>query len=258
VILKGTDELRDLDTWALLAGPKRRIHWKDGRSAKESARTWLQASPDLPIEIREAVYSHRDFSELIEWVAEPEALVRFDSFRGEPANVDVLVHGKDAHGSVVIAIEAKADESFGGTVGQTLERAQSHQAANPRSKGVLRLQQLGQALFGLAPNQLKQLSQLRHQLMTVSAAALSEAERREASRALVVVHEFITSQTDDRRHSMNALDLNSFLAAIGAELTEIKAGQLTGPISVPGPPIISTPIGLYFGKACVNLRSGDA
>ena len=43
---------------------------------------------------------------------------------GGAANIDVLVKAEDEYGPIVIGIEAKTDEAFGSTVGNTLSRAQ--------------------------------------------------------------------------------------------------------------------------------------
>ena len=51
-IRKTSQPIRTLDEWLIHAGPKREMQWKDGRSAKESARYWLGVeSPSLPREV---------------------------------------------------------------------------------------------------------------------------------------------------------------------------------------------------------------
>jgi len=46
-----------------------------------------------------------------EW-ATPEHRVRFDEFRGEPRNSDLVAIAESDYGSVAISVEAKADETF--------------------------------------------------------------------------------------------------------------------------------------------------
>jgi hypothetical protein len=258
LIFKDQIAITDLNTWEKLAGPKRSIHWKDGRSAKEAAKSWLEALPSIPTAIEDALISHKDFSVLREWMAEPEAYVRFDSFRGEPSNVDVLVQGRDDYGPIVIAVEAKGDEPFGANVEQTLKKAEGRLATNPRSKGVARIHNLANALLGVSAADLSKVSSIRYQLLTVSAAALAEAEREGASRAVVMIQEFITSETEDEKHLANQSDLNAFLSALSRKRVEISSGQVFGPISVKGPNPTTFAIGLYIGKVSVNLRNGDA
>lgn len=140
MIRKGTEQIESLDVWKKLAGPKRDYQWKDGRSAKESARAWLDSSPHLPVEIAQLLALNVDFGQATSWTAEPEARVRFDSFGGEPANLDSLVDATDLHSDFVIAVEAKADESFGADISTALRRAQSARLKNPRSKAGARLE----------------------------------------------------------------------------------------------------------------------
>lgn len=145
------------------------LHWKDGRSAKESARAWIGAAPAMPDEIVAALESHGDFSTVEAWEAEPEARVRIDEFRGEPPNLDMLVRARDAHGDFVVAIEAKADETFGDSVAGTKRAAQRHWEENPASRGVARFAELTTRLLGQGPDQ---AMDLRYQLLTAAAAGL--------------------------------------------------------------------------------------
>ena len=114
MISKNGKPLEDLDNWRDLAGPKHKNQWQPGRSAMEAARAWIELAPEsLPTEILEALLSHEDLGQIVEWSAEPEARISFDSFGGEPANLDLMVQARDGTGSLVIAVEAKADEPFG-------------------------------------------------------------------------------------------------------------------------------------------------
>ena len=111
----------------------------------------------------------------------------FDAFSG-PANIDLLMKAEDENGPIVIGIEAKADETFGSTVGKTLSQAQDRLRQKPRSKGVERIRQLA-TTFGLDLSQ-REVLNLRYQLLTITAATLAEAHRQSAQRAVVIVHEF--------------------------------------------------------------------
>ena len=88
--------LDTLDSWFEHAGPKSAHQWKDGRSAKESGRAWIEAG-GIPPAIRSCIESHPDFGEIRAWSAEPEAQVRFDRLRGEPSNLDVLLLIEDEY-----------------------------------------------------------------------------------------------------------------------------------------------------------------
>ncbi len=254
VVEKDGQRLSTLGAWFDHAPPRGgRRHWKDGRSAKESAKSWIEAAPALPAEIAATLSSHPDIGALYDWRAEPEARVRIDEFRGEPPNVDVLLVGRDRNGPVVVAVEAKADEPFGGTVGETLEDARLRLDRNPRSKGVARIERLLAALFGTTLND-RDVPELRYQLLTVTAAAMAEAERRSAQRAVVMVHEIATPLTTDEKRASNARDLDRFVARFARRRGRLEPGKLAGPFEVPGKPIVDAEISLYFGKAVVDER----
>ena len=246
-IEKNGRRLSTLDEWRVHAPPKSKVHWKDGRSAKESAKSWLAAAPSIPAEIANTLFSHRAIGTLCDWRAEPEARVSFDDFDG-PANIDVLLAGRDENGPIVVAVEAKADESFGQTVEKTLSAARSRLKNNSDSKGVARIEQLLAAIFGATTDQ-TDILELRYQLLTVTAAAMAEAERRSAQRAVVMIHEFVTPLTTDRKRSSNAGDLEQFVARISGRHDPLESGTLLGPFKVPGKPIVNADISLYFGKA---------
>ena len=248
VITKKNRHLSSLNEWFCYAPPKRREkHWKDGRSAKENARLWLNAAPYLPSEIDEILRSCPDVRTLRTWYAEPEAEVPFDNFSG-PANVDLLLTCDDEIGPLVVAVEAKADEPFSDTIKKTLSKAQSRLKENSRSKGVERVKNLA-AQFGLSLIQQEVLN-LRYQLFTVTAAALAEAERIAAQRVVVIIHEYVTSLTSSKKRTQNASDLDCFLQVVFGKQYLLRNGMIVGPIETRG---IEK---LYFGKV-QTIRRGQ-
>lgn len=257
MIKKGSESIRDLETWFHLAGPKKKeAHWKDGRSAKECARAWLEKPDCVPTEISQVIRKHPDFSRILPgWSAEPEARVAFDSFGGEPSNLDVLLTAKDEKGLIVIAVEAKADEPFGKTVEDTLYKARERRAKNPRSQGVARLEQLAAAIIGVPGDRLSEVGKMRYQLLTASAAALAEAQRQSAHRAVLIIHEFVTALTSDQKRLDNAKDLNAFVHKLSdGVVATVVEGTVQGPFDLPGRPLIDSPIQFYIGKVVRNLR----
>ena len=239
VIEKDGRQLTTLEEWRSYAPPKGKTHWKDGRSAKENARLWLGAAPDLPSGIAELLRASGSVGTLRSWSAEPEARVSFDAL-GEPANLDVLVHSEDENGPAVIGVEAKADEPFGSPVMKTLAAAQKRLAENRRSKGVERI--LGLAtIFGLDLDR-RQILELRYQLLTLTAATVAEAHRQSAQRAVVIVHEFVSALTKAEYRARNARDLDAFLETVFGHTGSIGPGTTAGPFRISG-------LGaLYFGK----------
>lgn len=254
-ITKGGRRIETLEEWEMHAGPKRPTQWKDGRSAKEIARAWLSAHGTFPAEVTEALASHSCFGDITSWEAEPEALQPFDKFGGEPRNCDLAIYANDQYGPLLIAIEAKADESFGQTVAGALATAAKNRLNNPRSNGVARIEQLLVALMGHGLHEDSSLGSLRYQLLTATAGALCAAERVHASRALLLVHEFVTDATSDGKHAINAADLSNFVSYLSRGAVQaVESGNMYGPFVVHGKPLVSTGIQLFVGKVSRILR----
>jgi hypothetical protein len=241
------------------APPKSKIHWKDGRSAKESARAWLEVSdPELPSEVARALLSNPAFGSVRGWDAEPEAKLCFDTFPGEPRNSDLLVRAQDKFGSFLIAVEAKADEPFGETVADALAAAVERHVDNPNSNGVIRIQQLAAAILGSRKKGEITLKSIRYQLLTACAGVLCEAERQKTDRAILLIHEFVTDQTKVAKHSLNQRDLNRFVARLShGQATTLDAEHLYGPFEVLGKPLLSSPVKLFIGKARRLIQKHD-
>lgn len=256
---KGRRILSSLEDWRKYAGPKSSNQWADGRSAKEVAIAWLTGGDGLPPEVASTLREHPRFGPVLEWQAEPEAKLRFDSFAGEPRNSDLAVRARDSFGSYLIAVEAKADESYGESVARTIEAAEKRFRDNPRSNGLARIEQLTKALFGASTAENPELLGLRYQLLTSSAGALCEAERLGYTRTVLLIHEFVTAKTKDTNHSRNAYDLMRFLQALSLGVaSELVPGILYGPFTVPGRALLQNGIEFFVGKVVRNLRTGGA
>jgi hypothetical protein len=92
--------------------------------------------------------------------------------------------------------------------------------------------------------------------LTATAGALCEAERRRYGRALLLIHEFSADVTRDENHQRNAADLNRFVERLSqGSITSLATGQLHGPISVPGKPLLGGPAEIFVGKVNGNLRT---
>ena len=249
VIEKDGRRLTTLAEWHFHAPPKRKTHWKDGRSAKENARLWLGAAPGLPAGVAELLGATESIGTLRSWSAEPEARVSFDTL-GEPSNLDVLVRARDETGPVVVGIEAKADEPFGSTVEKTLLSAEKRLAGNSRSKGVERIRGLA-ATFGLDLDR-PEVLELRYQLLTLTAATAAEASRQSAERAVVIVHEFVSDLAKAGRRARNAHDLQGFLEVAFDHAGSVRPGMIVGPFRM------GVVRALHFGKAETVVRGQAA
>ena len=243
-----------------MAPPKSEKQWVDGRSAKETARAWLQGGADnLPGDVEDLLRSHRDFGSVIHWTAEPEARLRFDHFRGEPRNSDLAIHAEDSGGKFLIAVEAKADEPFAEKVSDALSNALERYTLNAESKGIARIQQLARALFVGRESGQSALRDLRYQLLTASAGALCEAERHGYTRSLLLIQEFVTDKTRNSKHARNAKDLDRFIYRLSSgENSSLDSGEIVGPICVPRYPLASANVDLYIGKISRNIRADNS
>lgn len=258
-IIKNDSEVRSVPDWFRLAPPaKGEKHWVDGRSAKELAKAWFPApgEPQVPAELTALLASSRSFGAVTLAQGEPEALVYFDDLGGKPRQCDLLITGTCSLGSVIVSVEAKADEPFGKLAGEELDnlerllRQARHDEAKTRSHVPERVDRLAAALFG---EQRTAVLKIRYQLLYGAAAALSAAAGR-AQAAVFVVYEFRGSATNDRKLRQNQADLEQFVGLLtSGSVTAVKEGILIGPITVPGNAHVPGGIPLFIGKAVRRL-----
>jgi hypothetical protein len=222
--------------------------WKDGRSAKELARSWFRkgfACP--PDEIRqfleEAFRTEIAFDE-----ARPECIIELDDFRGEHRNCDLVVLCKAGMQSIAINIEAKADEPFGDTIGSYYD-----QKVKSQSNAPARIRQLSLALFGRLPDET--IRRLRYQLLHAAAATLIEAAARGAEVGLFLVQEFRSGSLSDNKLRQNSTDWENFVRAF-PELTtaRLERNKILVPVSVSGGGRVPSSIPLYFGKLVTEVE----
>jgi len=257
-IVKNGREIRTVDQWFELAPPKGgREQWVEGRSALECARAWCATQgPVVPPELLTLLASHPDTETAVIRFITPEQRVRFDALRGEPRNADVVALADDAAGVLAISIEAKADEPFDLPVADVLGHLVRAIAADERTNGVTRIQQLARSLLPPPAPNTNSLGALRYQLLTALAGAVAFAVENEASRAILVVHEFVTDQTDHAKHRANMRDLNAFVARLtDGAIRAVQPGKLVGPITIPGRPLFAHSPAVYIGKAVRTLRA---
>ena len=255
-IHKQNAAIRSVDEWHELAPPKSENQWVQHRSAMEVARAWTESGGDtLPSEVSDLFRSHPEFGEVLRWTGEPEAKLPFDAFPGEPRNTDLAVVAYDRNGPYFLAVEAKADEPFAATIAEELASALERKLKNARSNGLARIEQLAAAILGPRKTGDKKVGDLRYQLLTASAGALCEAERQGFTRAVLLVHEFVTPGTADDKHALNGRDLANFLGRLEHAVENAPSTPfLRGPYTVPGAPLLSSPVALYVGKVSRNLR----
>jgi len=175
-----------------------------------------------------------------------EHQTRLDA-RGRGRQHDLLAHGTADGRRIVVAIEAKAGESFGPAIGEYL--AETDKKNETRRRDGRRLSEVSEGIRELALKVFRRpvdavLSGLRYQLLHATAGTLIEAQQAEI--AVLMVQEFVSTACDRRRLEMNLNDLVRFCDALGVPLsrTDMLAGPFTGADAAQ----------LYVGKVTRVLR----
>jgi hypothetical protein len=261
LLTKNGKPIASLDDWKDRAGPKRKIQWRGDCSAMETALAWLDAAPGPPKEIAALLECHSDFGAPISWCAEPEVNIKFDDFAGEPRNTDLLVLADDSHGKYVIALEAKALESFGRRISAERKTASKPALLKRGSNRLKRIDQLVSALFAPKRDEAGVFDALRYQLLTATADALCAAIERGLSRAVLLIQEFVPFDSHNKntaRLETNASDLDAFVQQLtrGA-IARISDGHLAGPIRFPESERFRHAPDLYIGKVVANSANTD-
>jgi hypothetical protein len=170
------------EDWQLqLAEPNKQ--WKTGHSAKTLAYCWMEAE-GFPCSVKR-VFQKSEYSVF----KDVEFLAGFVEHKvplpggGHPSQNDLFVLAKSKKDLVAIAVEGKVSEPFGETVGDWLKI--ESEGKRTRLKFLNNILQLNQY----------NLQVIRYQLLHRTASALIEAQRFNASTALMLVHSF--SQTHE-------------------------------------------------------------
>jgi len=182
---------------ALLAEPE--LHWKRGASAMELAVSWELAArtgSGLPGPVAEALDRHPATSGAQLLFAVPEHRVALPG-GSRASQTDLWAVLRVAQGWASLAVEGKAREPFGPTIGEWL--------AEPSVGKTKRLAALRHTL-GLESSE---IGHLRYQLFHRSASAVIEANRIGAGTAIVLVQNF-------RPESTSWPDFEAFVTQFGA------------------------------------------
>ncbi|WP_445955455.1 DUF6946 family protein [Yeosuana sp.] len=245
--LDASDKIDSLYEWFYKCPPQgKQKHWKDGRSAKETAKHWLHTIPQPFIDILKPFQLKYTF-------CTPEYVSKFDSYRGNGRNHDLLILAKnEVNENVVISIESKVDEPFGDTVAKTKVAAETARNKNKNSKAIDRIKELRIALFGKEDDQ--QLH-LRYQLLTAVAGTIAEAKSQKATSAIFLIQTFISDEIDKKKHNQNKTDLDKFLAIFSkSSNAKIENNELLGPFRIAESNVyLSDDIDLWIGKYEIEI-----
>jgi hypothetical protein len=243
VFNKKGSEITSVENWLELAPPVRKeFHWKPGRSAYELANAWIGEERVKALTILQDILNSSENLqniELIEAFAEWET--KLDK-HGKGRTHDFLIKGQLEEKKAIIAIEAKADESFGELIGNYMEKS-PEQSNIPN-----RIKLMASALF-----EDQSIDDLRYQLLHGVAGTLIEAKNQQASVAVFIVHQFISDSLSQSALQKNNDDLNSFVSRLINQNITLTAGNLVGPITVIGGTTIPNSIPIYIGKIISNV-----
>ena len=226
-------EIPDLEQWwtRVFEGTSKARHWKKGRSAHSLADFIMNRNGAAHLEARiSSVLSRQATLEH----AIPEFLARFDSYPGNPSNLDLGITGRvgrPAHQQTLfVGLEAKVDEPFGSnTVGSRYSSAMRIRRAGRNTNAPERVRNLLSEYFSVrdAPDS-SRFADVRYQLLTGTAGAVA------AQGEVFVFHTLIfrTSEYDERKGLANQVEYQRFIeAARGKPLMrqeeDFRADELT-------------------------------
>jgi len=284
--------IRSRADWFKHAPPKSPIHIAQGRSAVELIDRWTPngGSPTIPDELRALMDTHElttsatiseGFAECTTGLYQP----------GSPRNHDLLLFGRQQLGSIVVGIEAKADEPLDLTLNGKLVSAAKRIQANDATGLPERIDWLLKCVlqcrldidayrrrvtaglmgppaewdfsefFATADKAEPALARLRYQLFSGLAGTVIESLALEKAVAVFVIYEFRTAHTDDTKLESNAADVQAFCSKIPVlRDTSIEFGKLYGPFTLPiisGIPKPLPTVPVLIGKIRVDLREGN-
>lgn len=241
------DQIGCLSEWFMKCPPMGKVkHWKDGRSAKETAKHWVYLIPQPFKDILKPL-------NLKYTTCSPEYISTFDGYGGNGRNHDLLILAKNENQeSVVISVESKVDESFGDAISKTIQNAEKRKKEKPNSKGLNRITDLRIALFGKEDD--SQLN-LMYQFLTAVAGTVAEAKKLKAKSAVFLIQTFISDEIDIKKHSQNQNDLNSFVTLFSkSEYSGIQNNELLGPFKIISKTeYLQDDIDIYIGKFEVEI-----
>jgi hypothetical protein len=228
ILNRSGEAISSVEEWTR---PKKEYQWAEGGSAMELARAWCPASgPACPADLAPLLSSHEQTRNIQIEEARPEYVTPLPE-RGEGRNHDLWAKCSVGGRPFTLCVEAKADEPFGDTVGDTCIKALERSEA---TGGVRRANALLHMVFSAeASADREPYASLRYQLLTAAAGTALQARIDGAQAAALIVHEFQGSKTVAPLLQRNAEDLAEFLKALnGGEQVLLTPGRFAGPWNV--------------------------
>jgi len=218
-------KINNLQDWHNYCPPVRKTHWKDGRSAKELAKFWLDDKKQKQLEFLGFIQKKLpDFNcgKIV-----PEYGTAFDNY-SNPRKNDLFILEKNS--KTLITVEAKVDEPFGDIFIENLGKTIKEKKKNPRSRAFERM-------IGLYHNYFHDNSailNIGYQLSYWFAGTIAEAERLEVDNAIMILHTFIppsaSTPPNAEKKAIIRKDFQNFFSIISEGKETINNGKLIGPI----------------------------
>jgi len=241
------ETIQTIDDWKNEFPPQRKdLHWKEGRSAMETAKHWLYKIPKEFYDILKCFNLQYVF-------LFPEHLTIFDDFNGNGRNHDLLILATDQQNDkVVISVESKVDEPFDKQIGNYLTEIKIMKNKGGNSNADHRIEKLKLAIL---PNVKRDIFELlQYQLLSAIAGTLVEAKKQGEKKTIFLIQTFISKNMDPKKHLKNQQDLDYFLNVIsnGKHCT-FQNNELFGPYIFAGNEFIPNDVELWFGKYSIDI-----
>ena len=241
------DTVCSLEEWYSKCPPQRKdLHWQPDHSAMETAKLWLRGIPKEFLEI----LRNRDLE--IEFCA-PELNTRFDKYKGNVRNHDLLIIAKDKKDEIiVVSIESKVDEPFDKTIGPYLKAIKRKKENRENSNADYRIEDLRKAILPQVDNIV--FESLKYQLVTAVAGTLREAKIQGTKKAIFLVQTLKTSNMNEGKNRKNQRDLDHFMEVISnGKYQNIHENDLFGSFKFTGNQFIPDNVELWIGKYSVEI-----
>jgi len=254
LLSRSGEPIRTLDEWR----DKRQAvntGWVPGKSAWEIANAWVgSGEPRVPPEFQLLLESHK----LSAGILTDRGIVELKTplcYSSGPRNHDLALWARNDSPTAFIGIESKANDGFGETIQQQIDKAERTRLRGKNTNLKQRAEWLSQSLLGVALSSDKdqdpngdaegqearaKVLQLPYQLLAGVAGTLLEARDARSQVAIFVVHQFRTSYTNDREIKADAKRLHRFASLlVSANQSQddqarirvpLRCGSLVGPI----------------------------
>jgi hypothetical protein len=245
--LQALDHVQSLNEWFVKCPPTGKDkQWKDGRSAKETAKHWVYT---IPQPFKDMLKPFK----LTYKLCSPEFVTGFDKNGGNGRNHDLLILAEnEKKKSVIISVESKVDEPFDKSISDAILEGEDTLFKTPNSKKLPRIKELRKVLFGTEnENQLG----LKYQLLTAVAGVLAEAKKQKSETAILLIQTFISNEVDKRKYSKNKDDLNALINLLSQGIyNNLDNNVIIGPLRIPNKTdLISNEINLFIGKYEIEI-----